>query len=199
MLISRYPGKIFEFLDVKNKEKPQSHSSRLNLSDFSETADGRAGGSGSRCPVQKRVVSTCPITLPIYHLPPSPDALLRSGDLRNSVGTTGNGLVATATLPDTNSLALDGVLSAEGADVAGVLLDFHLLHLLTQGGTVSVIEHIVSTTTPQRKICPPRNRIFRDRKTSLLQFLSSTSSTRTRNPYVQLVEFRLCAWKRGGR
>ena len=65
--------------------------------------------------------------------------------LRDSVGSAGNGLVATLALPDTNSLALDGFLSAEGADVAGVLLDFHLLHLLTQGGTVSVVEHIVST------------------------------------------------------
>ena len=60
------------------------------------------------------------------------------GDLRDGVGTTGDGLVAALALPDTNSLALDGVLSAEGADVAGVLGDFHLLHLLTQGGTVSV-------------------------------------------------------------
>lgn len=65
--------------------------------------------------------------------------------LRDSVGSAGNGLVATLALPDTNSLALDGFLSAEGTDVAGVLLDFHLLHLLTQGGTVSVVEHIVST------------------------------------------------------
>lgn len=60
------------------------------------------------------------------------------GDLRNGVGATGNGLVAALALPDTNSLALDGVLAAEGADVAGVLGDFHLLHLLTQGGTVSI-------------------------------------------------------------
>lgn len=60
------------------------------------------------------------------------------GDLRDGVGTTGDGLVAALALPDTNSLALDGVLAAEGADVAGVLGDFHLLHLLTQGGTVSV-------------------------------------------------------------
>ena len=65
--------------------------------------------------------------------------------LRDSVGSAGNGLVATLALPDTNSLALDGFLSAEGADIAGVLLDFHLLHLLTQGSTVSVVEHIVST------------------------------------------------------
>ena len=60
------------------------------------------------------------------------------GDLRDGVSTTGNSLVAALALPDTDSLALDGVLSAESADVAGVLGDFHLLHLLTQGGTVSV-------------------------------------------------------------
>jgi hypothetical protein len=60
-------------------------------------------------------------------------------NLRDGVGTTGNGLSTALAVPDTNSLALDGVLSAEGADVAGVLGDFHLLHLLTQGGTVSVM------------------------------------------------------------
>lgn len=87
---------------LNRKRIPSSH---LNLRDFSETTDGRAGGSGGGC-----------------------------GD---GVGTTGNSLLAALALPDTNSLALDGVLSAEGADVAGVLGDFHLLHLLTQGGTVS--------------------------------------------------------------
>ena len=46
--------------------------------------------------------------------------------------------MAALALPDSNSLALDGVLAAEGADVAGVLGDFHLLHLLTQRGTVPV-------------------------------------------------------------
>ena len=61
-----------------------------------------------------------------------------AGDLRDGVSTAGNCLVAALALPDTDSLALDGVLSAECADVAGVLGDFHLLHLLTQGGTVSV-------------------------------------------------------------
>lgn len=60
------------------------------------------------------------------------------GHLRDSVGTTSNGLLAALALPDANSLALDGVLAAEGADVAGVLGDFHLLHLLTQRSTVSV-------------------------------------------------------------
>lgn len=57
-------------------------------------------------------------------------------DLRNVVSTTGNRLVASLALPDPNSLALNGVLAAEGADVAGVLGDFHLLHLLTQRSTV---------------------------------------------------------------
>ena len=59
-------------------------------------------------------------------------------DLRDSPGTTGNGLVAALALPDADSLALDGVLAAECAGVAGVLGDFHLLHLLTERGTVSV-------------------------------------------------------------
>lgn len=63
----------------------------------------------------------------------------RGRDLRDGVSTTGNGLLAALALPDTNGLALDGVLAAEGADVAGVLGHFHLLHLLTQGGTVSII------------------------------------------------------------
>ena len=59
-------------------------------------------------------------------------------DLRDGVGTTGDGLVAALALPDTNSLALHGVLSAEGADVTCVLRNFGLLDLLTQRGTVSV-------------------------------------------------------------
>jgi hypothetical protein len=37
-------------------------------------------------------------------------------------------------------VSLDGRLSAEGADVFGVLGDFHLLDLLSEGGTVSVIQ-----------------------------------------------------------
>ena len=59
-------------------------------------------------------------------------------DVRDGPGTTSNGLVAGLAVPDSDSLALDGVLSAEGAGVTGVLGDFHLLHLLTQGSTVSV-------------------------------------------------------------
>jgi hypothetical protein len=61
-------------------------------------------------------------------------------NVRDSPGTTGNGLLAGLALPDSDSSALDGVLSAEGAGVAGVLGDFHLLDLLTERGTVSVRE-----------------------------------------------------------
>lgn len=57
--------------------------------------------------------------------------------LRDSPGTTGDDLAAGLALPDANGLPLDGVLSAEGAGVFGVLADFHLLHLLTKRGTVS--------------------------------------------------------------
>lgn len=90
-------------------------------------------------------VSAClkPVTEPVVVgvcgvVPVQVGLVILVGNLRDGVGTTGDGLVAALALPDTNSLALDGVLSAEGADVAGVLGDFHLLHLLTQGGTVSV-------------------------------------------------------------
>ena len=58
-------------------------------------------------------------------------------DLRDGPCATGDGLVAALALPDANGLTLDGVLAAESADVSGVLGDFHLLHLLTEGGTVS--------------------------------------------------------------
>ena len=34
-------------------------------------------------------------------------------------------------------MSLDCVLAAEGADVAGVLSDFHLLHLLSKRGAIS--------------------------------------------------------------
>lgn len=83
------------------------------------------------------------------------------GDLRDGVSTTGNSLVAALALPDTDSLALDGVLSAESADVAGVLGDFHLLHLLTQGGTVSVgklLESVSSCRSISLWICVSRSK-----------------------------------------
>jgi hypothetical protein len=39
-------------------------------------------------------------------------------------------------------VSLDGILSAEGAGVPGVLGDFHLLDLLSEGGTVSERERM---------------------------------------------------------
>lgn len=60
----------------------------------------------------------------------------RGGRSGNDVGTAGNSLPAGVAVPDTGGVTLDGRLAAEGAGVLGVLGDFHLLHLLTQGGTV---------------------------------------------------------------
>jgi hypothetical protein len=45
------------------------------------------------------------------------------GVLRDSVGSSSSGLAAGSAVPDTDGLALDRVLSAELADVAGVLCD----------------------------------------------------------------------------
>lgn len=59
--------------------------------------------------------------------------------VRDSVGTTSNSLLAGLAVPDTDGMTLDGDLSAECARVLGVLCDFHLLHLLTEGSTVSVV------------------------------------------------------------
>ena len=50
---------------------------------------------------------------------------------------TSKSLQASAALPDANSLALDGVLTAEVASVLGVLGDLHLPDLLTQGSTIT--------------------------------------------------------------
>lgn len=80
------------------------------------------------------------------------------GVLRDGVSTTSGGLAAGLAVPDTDGLALDSVLAAELAHVAGVLCDlgsvstksslsrcggvqvcthFHLLDLLTERGTVT--------------------------------------------------------------
>lgn len=55
----------------------------------------------------------------------------------NGVSATGNSLLTGSTGPDTGSTSLDGLLTAEGAVVFGVLLDFQLLDLSSQGGTVT--------------------------------------------------------------
>jgi len=45
--------------------------------------------------------------------------------------------VARLAVPDTNRVALDSGLSAECANVFGVLGDFHLLNLFTKRSTIS--------------------------------------------------------------
>jgi hypothetical protein len=52
------------------------------------------------------------------------------GVLRDGVSTTGGGLAAGLAVPDTDGLALDSVLAAELAHVAGVLCD------LERGSTI---------------------------------------------------------------
>lgn len=60
-------------------------------------------------------------------------------DVRHSVSSSSNGLVARLAVPDSDRVSLDSCLSAECADVFGMLSDFHLLNLLSEGGTVSVV------------------------------------------------------------
>lgn len=79
--------------------------------------------------------------------------------LRDGVGSSSGGLAAGAAVPDSDGGALDGVLAAELAHVAGVLCNLingcergvlasgcrvssgnahlHLLHLLTERGTIT--------------------------------------------------------------
>lgn len=56
----------------------------------------------------------------------------------NNPCTTSDGLAAALAVPDAHGMPLDRVLATERADVPGVLGNFHLLHLLSEGGTVSV-------------------------------------------------------------
>jgi hypothetical protein len=78
----------------------------------------------------------------------------RGENVRDGPGTTSNGLLAGLALPDSDSSTLDGVLSAEGAGVAGVLRDFHLLDLLTERGTVSVEVSLASVSAVGRSLDP---------------------------------------------
>jgi hypothetical protein len=59
-------------------------------------------------------------------------------DLRYGPSTTSNRLLARFAVPDSDGVTLDSILAAEGADVAGVLGDLHLLHLFSEGGAISV-------------------------------------------------------------
>ena len=53
------------------------------------------------------------------------------------VGTTGNGLAAGIAAPDADGLSAEGELTAEGAEVLGVLRDLELLGALTGVGTIA--------------------------------------------------------------
>ena len=70
-------------------------------------------------------------------------------DVRENVGATGDSLLARLAVPDTGGVTLDGVLAAEGAEVAGVLRDFNLLHLLTERGTITVGSLLVVVRGPR--------------------------------------------------
>lgn len=58
--------------------------------------------------------------------------------LRNGPRAARDGLPAALAVPDAHAVSLDRRLAAKGAGVAGVLGDFHLLHLFAEGGAVSV-------------------------------------------------------------
>lgn len=60
-------------------------------------------------------------------------------NVRNDVGTAGDGALARLAVPDTSGVAANIDFAAEGAGVFGVLSDFHLLDLLTQGSTVTIL------------------------------------------------------------
>ena len=73
-------------------------------------------------------------------------------NVRHSVCSSSDGLVARLAVPDPNRVSLDGGLSAESADVSGVLGDFHLLDLLSQGGTISAqIERLAGRCEMEEK------------------------------------------------
>jgi len=58
-------------------------------------------------------------------------------DLRNSPRASGDRLLAALAVPDSDRMSLDRVLAAESADVSGVLGDFHLLDLFSEGCTIT--------------------------------------------------------------
>jgi hypothetical protein len=52
-------------------------------------------------------------------------------DLRYGPSSTSNGLLARFAVPDSDGVTLNSVFAAKRADIAGVLGDLHLLHLLS--------------------------------------------------------------------
>lgn len=76
----------------------------------------------------------------LRNLPQPPDRTPRgrSSRCRNGPRAARDGLPAALAVPDAHAVSLDRRLAAKGAGVAGVLGDFHLLHLFAEGGAVSV-------------------------------------------------------------
>lgn len=56
---------------------------------------------------------------------------------RDGPCTSGEGLLTSTALPDSNDGSLHGVLSTESADVSRMLCDFHLLDILSEGSTIT--------------------------------------------------------------
>lgn len=105
----------------------------LYLGDLTQTTDGRPGGGSSRGAGELLVLCMKKNCLRLERLAEG------EIDVREGVGATGDSLVARLAVPDTGGVTLDGVLAAEGAGVTGVLRDFDLLHLLTEGGAITEV------------------------------------------------------------
>lgn len=72
--------------------------------------------------------------------------------VRHGVCSSSDSLLARLAVPDSDRVSLNRGLSAESADIFGVLGDFHLLDLLTQGSTVSVIQKAASVFCPHPQL-----------------------------------------------
>ena len=73
----------------------------------------------------------------VLHIENQHDKITYEQSLPHGPSTTSHGLMTALALPDSDSGTLDVVLTAESACISGVLGDFHLLDLLTQGSTVT--------------------------------------------------------------
>ncbi|CAL3968638.1 unnamed protein product [Diplocarpon coronariae] len=82
--------------------------------------------------------------------------------VRHSVRSSSDSLIARLAIPDSDGMSLDVGLSAKRTDVLGVLSDFHLLNLLSQGCTVSERGQRSSQQSafmhPHTQQGPPQNR-----------------------------------------
>jgi hypothetical protein len=63
------------------------------------------------------------------------------GNVRYCVSSSCDRLLASLAGPDADRVTLHCLLSAEGAYVFRVLCDFHLLDLLSERGTISILQN----------------------------------------------------------